>query len=241
MKNRVLATVQLLFIILPFYTFSNEGIVTLTFDDGDCSHYEVALPLLEKYGIFATFYVITDVLGQPPYMTQDQVIELSQKGHEIASHTLSHRNLKRLPLIEVEKELRESKKILEGLIGSSVIHFAPPFGSFHSHFLYVLRKYYQSSRTTVPGLNDSTQFNPFFIRAYVVFHNTPLSVVEKWLDQAVAEKKWLVLIYHQINDCQNIVSVSTPIFEEHLKAIYKRKMVTKTIREMVSMLKRKAI
>ena len=90
--------------ILVFSKETDEGLVTLTFDDGTLCHYETVLPLLEQYHILATFYVSSGFLDTPGYLTTNQVLEMSQKGHEIASHGVSHQNLLKLSSSEIEKE-----------------------------------------------------------------------------------------------------------------------------------------
>ena len=209
-----------------------HGIVSLTFDDGYECDYENRLPLLEKYGLPGTFYVTTQLLGQPGYLTPEQVIELAQKGHEIGSHCSTHRNLKGLSLREVENELLESKTTLENLIHSPVVHFAPPFGACNAMIMHFIKKYYQSSRSIVPDLN-AAGLNPFAIRGHVVLSTTPIDEVKKWLDTAVTEKKWLVLIYHHIDNSDGIVSINKETFEEHLQEICSRDMFILTLREVL--------
>jgi peptidoglycan/xylan/chitin deacetylase (PgdA/CDA1 family) len=69
--------------------------VILTFDDGYADAYTNAFPILKKYGMTATFFVVTEWLDtrQPGYLTWDQVREMSAAGMSIQSHTRTHRNL----------------------------------------------------------------------------------------------------------------------------------------------------
>ena len=71
--------------------------VVLTFDDGSKEHATLAAPLLAEYGYQATFNIITDRIGvSTNSLTWGQVRELAKAGHEIASHTCTHRNLNTL-------------------------------------------------------------------------------------------------------------------------------------------------
>lgn len=210
--------------------------VTLTFDDGYCCHYDIVRPLLEKYEMSATFYVTTSLLGQPGYLTEEQVIALAQGGHEIASHGVTHRNFKKLSTIAIEKELLESKQWLEALLQIPVLNFAPPFGACHHHHIRLLKKYYWSNRSIISGLNELIPWNPFALHAYVVFPSTSPHEIERWIDQAIAEQKWLVLVYHQVNeiaDPSEIVEITTAAFESQLQTIRQRGVVVKTMKEYV--------
>lgn len=67
--------------------------VTLTFDDGLKSHLTVAAPILEKYGFTGCFNIVTAEVGKPGQLTWDDIRELKRRGHEIASHTVTHPDL----------------------------------------------------------------------------------------------------------------------------------------------------
>lgn len=54
--------------------------VRLTFDDGNSSDLEIALPRLQERGMQATFFVLAGKLGQPGWLDCDGVVELSRAG-----------------------------------------------------------------------------------------------------------------------------------------------------------------
>ena len=78
--------------LMENYVLKSEKIpkqaCAINFDDGHKDGYTIIFPILKKYGVVATFYIITDSLGKPAYMTWEQVDELYRAGHEIGSHTL---------------------------------------------------------------------------------------------------------------------------------------------------------
>ncbi|MFA6593919.1 MAG: polysaccharide deacetylase family protein [Candidatus Buchananbacteria bacterium] len=105
--------------------------VALTFDDGYDDMYTSAFPLLKKYGMKGTMYIIVEALGLPGYLTKEQVKEMADSGYvEIASHTLNHANLKAVSDSKSWKEIYESRKALEEITGHSVTDLAYPFGYF---------------------------------------------------------------------------------------------------------------
>ena len=105
--------------------------VVITFDDNNLSQYDVALPIMEQHGQRAVFYQITKYLDSPNMVNKDRTLELQTKGHEIASHTMTHRALPGLNDEELKWELTESKRILEELTGRPVLHVAYP-GTAHN-------------------------------------------------------------------------------------------------------------
>ena len=73
--------------------------VALTFDDSLKDHLLVAAPMLEERGWRGTFCIVTDWIGRDDSrLSWDDVRELVRRGHEIATHTASHRDL--LTLLE---------------------------------------------------------------------------------------------------------------------------------------------
>ena len=93
---------------------TNEPLrVALTFDDSLKDHLLIAAPMLEERGWRGTFCIVTDWVGRDSSkLTWDDVRELVRRGHEIATHTKTHRNLVDLLKAgkedEVRRELDES-------------------------------------------------------------------------------------------------------------------------------------
>jgi hypothetical protein len=79
----------------------NAGLISLTFDDGVRSTFEHAAPILARYSMPATVGVICDQLRQRTRtrsMPLEEVRALAESGWEIASHSLFHRRMQKLPL-----------------------------------------------------------------------------------------------------------------------------------------------
>jgi len=106
---------------------SNRSVV-LTFDDGHISNYTRALPVLRARGWTATFFVVTNRIGQGDWLDWSQMREMQQSGMTIGSHTVSHPFLSQLKPQEVRWELEQSKKMLEDGLSQPITTFAIPYG-----------------------------------------------------------------------------------------------------------------
>ena len=88
---------------------------SFTYDDGAYSHYTTALPMHLKYGMPATFFIITDRVEQDgegrakKYCSWAEVKEMAGKGMEMASHTKTHRNMRDLESAGLTKEMMKGK------------------------------------------------------------------------------------------------------------------------------------
>lgn len=116
--------------------------VIITFDDGYLDTYSTACPLLIENGVRAVIFVLGDrkirtniwdrsnpQIPEASLMEDHHVKELHSNGFEIGSHSLSHANLENLNKDLARREIRQSKLILESLLGSSVRSFSYPFGA----------------------------------------------------------------------------------------------------------------
>ncbi len=97
--------------------------VLLTFDDSTYGQYANAYPILKKYGLHATFFVISQMSS----ITVKQLKEMSDNGMDIESHTVSHPNLKSLFTQDmVNFQVITSKYQLQAVTGKEVIAIAFP-------------------------------------------------------------------------------------------------------------------
>lgn len=128
--------------------------IVITFDDGYEDNYLTALPIMEKHGMKATVFVITDSVGQAPYMDWDQIRAMRRRGTEIGSHTLAHRVLTDLPLAERLHDARASREALEWQLNTRIRFFAYPFGRFDAATADAVRQAgYLGACSTLTGLN----------------------------------------------------------------------------------------
>ena len=112
-----------------------KGSVALSFDDGYEDFYTNAFSLLKKYQAKATIYIIINRLGQPGYLTKEQIKEMADSGLvEIGSHTFNHPDLRKLKDKDAYFEINASRRILRELSGQPVLTFAYPFGDYKPSF-----------------------------------------------------------------------------------------------------------
>src|SRR3954451_6466974 len=64
--------------------------VLLTFDDGGVSFHHPIAGLLEERGWRGHFFITTDRIGTPGFLSEAQVRELYERGHVVGSHSCSH-------------------------------------------------------------------------------------------------------------------------------------------------------
>lgn len=177
----------------------NRGLVSVTFDDGWANQYANAVPLLKKYGQVATFYIISgELTDQPDYMSATQVKSLQAAGNEIGSHTVTHRDMTTLSPTIMQQEMQQSQITLQNTVGVPVKDFAYPYGAYNLSTIAVGKQYYQSQRSVIGGLNTKDSFDITQLKIQEVDSNISQAQVKGWIDAAIAQHAWLILVYHEV-------------------------------------------
>jgi peptidoglycan/xylan/chitin deacetylase (PgdA/CDA1 family) len=123
--------------------------VLITMDDGYRSTYEIAYPILKKYGFTATLFIYTDFVGVSRMaITWDQLKELKANGFSIGSHTISHSDLTARAdgetdagwMARIERELIGSKVILDKKLNQDTFVLAYPYGKYDKRSISTARK-----------------------------------------------------------------------------------------------------
>ncbi len=139
--------------------------VILTFDDG---HWDLAtdvLPILKKYNIHVTAYIVPGFIGtNSDSLTSKEMQEIVDSGLiDIGAHTVHHISLKGQPLARVQYEVDESKTMLEQEYHLKVYSFAYPYGSFDQQAINVVKQAgFTTAASTIPGIVQNQQ-NRFFL------------------------------------------------------------------------------
>lgn len=132
----------------------NNPAISLIFDDGLESNYKIAFPILKKYGLKATFFVTAGQIGRPGMMTWAQIKEMADYGMEIGSHSLTHAIPTTLDEEGLERELKESKRIIEENIGKNIDFFSSPTGFYNTKLPEIAKKCgYKAALISRPALN----------------------------------------------------------------------------------------
>lgn len=126
--------------------------VVLTFDDGYADFFTSAVPEMQRYGFTATDYVVPGLVGRGSFMTWNQVVQADRMGFTIAAHTMHHVQLTALPAASAIAEMKQSKQVLEGMLGHPVTQFAYPYGAFNGYLAWQARSMgFESAASTLPG------------------------------------------------------------------------------------------
>ena len=109
-----------------------EKAVVLTMDDGYKDNFTRAFPVLRKYHASATLFLVTHTVDTPGHVAWDDVTVMHHQGVGYGSHTVHHYDLTDLPETQMDYELRESKRVLEGRLAEPITDIAYPSGAYNA-------------------------------------------------------------------------------------------------------------
>lgn len=153
--------------------------VMFTFDDTIEEHYTVAATELEKYGFKGVFFLMTVSIGRPGYLTKEQVKDLSDRGHVIASHTYDHHNVRQYAGDDWDAQMVKPKTKLESIIGKPVDYFAYPFGEWKPEAIPELQKRGYKAAFQLAGKRDST--GPLYTIRRMIVPAWDGNTLSKWM------------------------------------------------------------
>ncbi|MBR3253124.1 polysaccharide deacetylase family protein [Candidatus Saccharibacteria bacterium] len=103
-------------------------LVALTFDDGPSSATTpTLLDILYKEDVPATFFMLGNMARNNP----DIVRRAESEGHIVASHTMYHQNLIRIPTAAVQSDVGETNAVFNSILGHLPALTRPPYGNFN--------------------------------------------------------------------------------------------------------------
>lgn len=178
--------------------------ITFSYDDGLKNNYDLALPLHEKYGVPASLAIISHRAVNPEfwekYMSPREIVDADARGHEIVSHGVYHKQkYTELTEDELDFELVHSKRVLEGFVGNEISAINIPFAKYNDEVLRRAKKYYKQVRLADEKFNLVGEGDGL-IYANALNSKSSIDRVRRLVDKAVSENKWLVLMFHGIND-----------------------------------------
>ncbi len=139
----------------------HDNSVVVTFDDGYGNVHDCALPVIARYRLSATVFLVCGHVGgsndwaapparqgRCPVLCRQAAVQLAAAGMDIGTHTLTHPNLRGLRDSEVEREMIVSQTEIADRLNLRVDSFAHPYSDVSPTALSVATRACRSACTT---------------------------------------------------------------------------------------------
>jgi peptidoglycan/xylan/chitin deacetylase (PgdA/CDA1 family) len=152
--------------------------VVITIDDGYRSSYDIAYPILKKYGFPATLFVYSDFIGVRDGLGWGQIKNMIGSGLvDVQPHSKSHLSLTRRLLDEseeayrrrVDEEIRLPGQRIKQVLGVPLHTFAYPYGDSDEYLISQLRDFGYLAGVTVKAGSNPAFANPFTLRRTMIY------------------------------------------------------------------------
>ena len=141
-KNMMSVDLEDYFCDLPFETWSHYKSRVL-------KNTEKILELFEKNNVKATFFTLGYIAEKFP----DLIKEIDNRGHEIASHSYAHLDIRKVTKRKFEEDLKKSIDVLENITGKKILGFRAPYFSIDKKSFWaieILSKYFKYDSSIFP-------------------------------------------------------------------------------------------
>ena len=163
-----------------------EKPILVSMDDGYYSNYEYIFPILKKYKVKASIFIVTDKVGKEidgkKYLSWEQCIEMQDSGLvEIFSHSKRHVFYDKFPVRMIRDDVIESYKIIEEKLGDKNLKvFAYPYGAYTKETVWTLKLNGIDMQIYDIGMNYSNDFNNNYIkRINIPCEMTGVEIIEE--------------------------------------------------------------
>lgn len=214
----------------PIDAYKDQALVTLSYDDGYMNWYSKALPLHVKYNMPGTFNINTYHFEEKndQFMYYGEVWVAADKGIEIGAHTHKHQRLEITEEVTKEQIIEDLKTNIAYLnsIDIKVKTLAAPNSVYSDEMRDIVREHFAGVRVFGSELNTRDNYDPYWLKSYAVTNTTPLEEIKGWIDDAVENNAWLIIMLHNVVDettpgcangedeCDELYDISTANLEQ---------------------------
>jgi len=215
-----------------------RGTISLVFDDGYQCVYENAVPLLDRYNIPGVFAIPLETSAlekkeQRKIRQWNKWLHLATRGHEIASHSITHRSFMELNSADLDKEL---KVPAEKLSASTLVY---PGGACNKHISRRAARYYSAARTVRKGYERIPPQDPMELHCFNWSRqNWSLVKANALVFWAYLNNYWIIETFHMIDDDEKDIlhTIKTSALSHHLSFISRLPIRKATISSVINSL-----
>lgn len=190
-----------------------KAAVSLTYDDALASQLRYAIPVLERHGLQATFFLSGGNLAS--FEAQGKA------GHELGSHTVTHpcnADLAALSLPEMAAELDAGSSAVRALGPSGKLSFAYPCGQTRvaksESYVPLVKERFRAARGVGAAVADPGSVDLFYVPALFPPTSSDGSDVIAFVERAVAAGGWAVIGVHGVSEQGEYLQLAQPAHDK---------------------------
>ncbi|TMP30918.1 polysaccharide deacetylase [Pseudoalteromonas rubra] len=203
--------------------------VSLTFDDARASQLDVGVPILDKYGVKATFYVMPD----PVQARLEDWRKVVATGHELGNHTHSHlctgnfawlraqdKGLEQVDLAWLEQDILKTNQFLKAKLSVEPKSFAYPCGNTFvgrgtqvKSYVPLIAKHFSSGRTWLDETANNPTYTDFAQLTGIRMDGMRFEELKTMIEALREDNKWIILAGHEVGE-NGLYSVDSKVLSQ---------------------------
>jgi len=215
---------------------NDHPVVSFTFDDVPRDAVTNGAAALEARGAKGTFYVSGGTVGirteHSALADVDDLVALHVRGHELACHTYSHRQVVDMDGAAMAADIERNRRFFQSLRSSIELeNFAYPFGVGSLAGKRRLGRRFRSCRSIMPGINAGTVDLQFLKSTPLIDRQIDAAAIDRLLDETLAIGGWLIFYTHDVADAPSIYGCSRRLLDHALEAASRRRVPIRNVAE----------
>ncbi|TMP32691.1 polysaccharide deacetylase family protein [Pseudoalteromonas rubra] len=203
--------------------------VSLTFDDARVSQLDVGVPILDKYGVKATFYVMPG----PVQARLEDWRKVVAAGHELGNHTHSHlctgnfawlraqdKGLEQVDLAWLEQDILKTNQFLKAQLSVEPKSFAYPCGNTFvgrgaqvKSYVPLIAKHFSSGRTWLDETANNPTYTDFAQLTGIRMDGMRFAELKTMIEALREDNKWIILAGHEVGG-NGLYSVDSKVLSQ---------------------------
>jgi peptidoglycan/xylan/chitin deacetylase (PgdA/CDA1 family) len=189
-------TPTIYFDTLKSFSQGTKGHVSVVFDDGWDTQYSQAFTYMQTKGIRGNIFVIPTLIGQSGRVTQANLDAMAAANWDISGH--GEFRLTTMSEADLRSDVTTTKAYLDGKGYKGRNIFAYPEGQNNDLVRSVIGQSYGYARTINAFNQPLGYISPYRINAFSSIDTTSVDYTKKYIDDAIANDEWAILVYHKI-------------------------------------------
>ena len=148
------------------------------------------------------------------FINSKQLLAMQANGHEIGSHTQTHPDLTTIPISQAQAEIMGAKNDLLSMGISPVNTFAYPYGEYNADVQQLVSEAGHTGARGVENGYNLKNTDKYALKIQEMNVNTNMVQVRNWINTALADKTWLILMFHKIDQSGYEYGTTPEMFQE---------------------------
>jgi peptidoglycan/xylan/chitin deacetylase (PgdA/CDA1 family) len=214
-------------------------VVSFTFDDFPESAAKNGSRVLESYDLCGTFYASFGLAGtswnSERYFTNEEMVEVYKRGHEIGCHTYDHTNCYQASKGSIAANCKKNQTFIKDFADISMTSFAYPYGDFDTTAKNAIENIYASARTTKPGINVA-QTDLYALKSVPFYQIQGKNYIVNWLDKLDCSGGWLIFFTHDVQPNPSVFGCSEEFLKSVVEECVKRGFLIMPVKDVLQLI-----